>query len=87
MSNKSNLAELTITLFPPQELAIMKEMKHKNVIEMYEYLDVGWMTCIFMEMCSGGDLLGVRTNFSIHSRTLADPRGAPLLAPTGSHMG
>ena len=37
----------------------MREMKHKNVIEMYDVYDVGWMTCIVMEMCEGGDLLGV----------------------------
>ena len=37
----------------------MKEMKHKNVVEMYDVYDVGWMTCIFMEICEGGDLLGV----------------------------
>ncbi len=40
----------------------MKEMKHKNVVEMFEVCDVGWMTCIFMELCSGGDLLGVRVS-------------------------
>ena len=37
----------------------MKEMKHKNVVEMYDVYDVGWMTCIFMEISEGGDLLGV----------------------------
>ena len=53
----------------------MKEMKHKNVVEMYDVYDVGWMTCIFMEICEGGDLLGV----SCQGHELFWSRSYPLM--------
>ena len=53
----------------------MKEMKHKNVVEMYDVYDVGWMTCIFMEICEGGDLLGV----SCQGQELFRSKSYPLM--------
>ena len=40
-----------------QEICIHKAVKHTNIVRFLDHASDGRMTCLFLEYCSGGDLL------------------------------
>lgn len=43
--------------FLPRELEIYKKLDHKNIIKVYDTIELGNRVFIFMEIAEGGDLL------------------------------
>jgi serine kinase len=45
------------TKFLPRELAIIRSIKHQNLVRVKQIVDLGPLVCVFMEYASLGDLL------------------------------
>lgn len=43
--------------FLPRELAIVKELRHPNVVRVYQVVDAGHIVCLVEELAQNGDLL------------------------------
>jgi serine/threonine protein kinase len=41
-----------------REVSILKQLRHKNVVKLYETFENETNFFVAMELCSGGDLLG-----------------------------
>lgn len=54
-----------------QEVEILRESQHPNIVRLLEYIDVADHVCLVMEYCNGGDL-----------STFIDKSGAPLIEST-----
>ena len=39
------------------EMLILKYLRHPNIVKMYESVDIGKYHLMYMELCTGGDLL------------------------------
>ena len=40
-----------------QEVMILRKIRHKNIVRLYEYFDSAKHIIFVMELCAGGDLL------------------------------
>lgn len=40
-----------------QEVLILKRIRHKNIVRLYEYFETERHILFVMELCAGGDLL------------------------------
>ncbi|CAG0879572.1 unnamed protein product [Darwinula stevensoni] len=45
------------TKFLPRELSLIKNLKHPNIVDIYEIVDLGDYVFLFVELCPLGDLL------------------------------
>ncbi|XP_055017992.1 serine/threonine-protein kinase ULK1a isoform X2 [Boleophthalmus pectinirostris] len=52
--NKKNLAKSQSLL--GKEIKILKELKHDNIVRLFEYQEIGGCVYLVMEYCNGGDL-------------------------------
>lgn len=55
-----------ITKFLPREISVMKQIKHPNIIGLYEAIETNSRIFLVMDMADGGDLLDyIKTNGAV----------------------
>lgn len=81
--NKKNLAKSQTLL--GKEIKILKELKHENIVALYDFQEMANSVYLVMEYCNGGDLADY-----LHSKWTPRGRGCtprPTVTPPASWAG
>jgi serine/threonine protein kinase len=55
--NKSYFSEEAKSTKVKQEVVILKQTRHRNIVKLYEYFETQKHILLITEICAGGDLL------------------------------